>query len=90
MTSTRLSTKQQRLEEHSILNVLSNTVLCVDLNNGNQERRRNYIESEDEPVNIPQPVCVQGFPESFTIKIVIKLNCQFLIISCKRAESFPK
>lgn len=37
-------------------------------------------ETEDEPVIIPQPICVKGFPEFFAIKIVINLNCQFLNI----------
>lgn len=46
----------------------------------NKKRGSNYKETEDEPVNIPQPACVQGFPEFFAVKSVINLNCQFLKI----------
>lgn len=31
-------------------------------------------------LDVPQPICVKGFPEFFAIKIVIKLNDQFLNI----------
>lgn len=30
--------------------------------------------------DVPQPICVKRFPEFFAIKIVIKLNYQFLNI----------
>lgn len=46
----------------------------------NKKGGRNYTKAEDKLVNIPQPICVKEFPEFFAIKIVIKLNCQFLNI----------
>lgn len=44
-------------------------------------------------MNVSQPICVKGFPESFAIKSVIKLNCQFLNIKphiLKESREIPK
>lgn len=46
----------------------------------NKKGGRNEVEPEDESVDIPQPVCVKGFPEFYPVKVIIKLNCQFLNI----------